>query len=275
MLVDSHCHLDRLKFDNIKKDEAHIDNPAYLEQLSIAIEAASARDIQQLLCVGISVNNREAVVSIAEKYPQVVASVGVHPCDVGEGVASEVDLVKWSQHAKVVALGESGLDYYYTEEDKIVQQESFAIHLNAAKQAGLPVIVHTRDAREDTIALIKAHGDEASAGVLHCFTESWEMAKQAIDLNYMISISGIVTFRNADELRDVVKKIPLDRLLVETDSPYLAPVPHRGKSNQPQYVRDVAEYIAELRGISFAELATITTNNFYRLFPKAKQYIST
>ncbi|MFT5420447.1 MAG: TatD DNase family protein [Candidatus Endobugula sp.] len=259
MLIDSHCHLDRLKLD------------AYDNDLSAAIDAATARGIQQLLCVGISVNNREAVVDIAEKYPQVVSSVGIHPLDVKEGLATESDLLEWSQHPKVVALGESGLDYYYSQDDKLLQQESFVIHLQAAAKAQLPVIVHTRDAREDTLELINAHGSETSAGVLHCFTESWAMAKAAIEMNYMISISGIVTFKNAHELRDVVKQIPLDRLLVETDSPYLAPVPYRGKSNEPKYVREVAEYIAELRGVSLESLAATTTNNFYRLFPKAEQ----
>ena len=257
MLVDSHCHLDRLKLDNYNGD------------LSKAIDAATARGIEQLLCVGISINNREAVVRIAEQFPQVVCSVGVHPLDVKEGLATGENLVDWANHKKVVALGETGLDYYYSEEDKTLQQESFIIHLEASKQVRLPVIVHTRDAREDTLELIKAYGSEESAGVLHCFTENWDMAKRAIDMNYMISISGIVTFKNANELRDVVKKIPLDRLLVETDSPYLAPVPYRGKSNEPQYVREVAEYIAELKNISLDELACKTTNNFYRLFSKA------
>ncbi len=257
MLVDSHCHLDRLKLEK------------YENGLAGAIEAALARDIQQLLCVGISINNREEVVNIAEKFDPVVCSVGVHPCDVKEGLASEDDLVDWSRHPKVVALGETGLDYYYSEDDKVLQHESFSIHLRAAARAKLPVIVHTRDAREDTINLIKEYGSQEHAGVLHCFTENWEMAKRAIDMNYMISLSGIVTFKNALELKEVAKQIPLDRLLVETDSPYLAPVPFRGKPNEPQYVREVAEYVAELKGISFEELARITTYNFYRLFPKA------
>lgn len=258
MLIDSHCHLDRLKLDKYDGD------------LSQAIQAALGRDIQQMLCVGISINNREAVVKIAEQFPQVVSSVGVHPLDVKEGLASIEDLVAWSDHPKVVALGESGLDYYYSKDDQALQQESFIVHLEAAKQAHLPVIVHTRDARQDTLDLIREHGSEESAGVLHCFTESWEMAKQAMDMNYMISISGIVTFRNAEALRDVAKQIPLDRLLVETDSPYLAPVPHRGKPNEPQYVREVAEFIADLKSISFEALAEATTANFYRLFPKAQ-----
>ena len=257
MLIDSHCHLDRLKLEKYDND------------LSQAVAAAKLRGVERMLCVGISLSNRESVVAIAEQFDCVVASVGVHPCDVKEGLATEAKLIEWAKHPKVVALGESGLDYYYTEDDKLLQQESFAIHLQAAKQANLPVIVHTRNAREDTIELIKHHGCPESAGVLHCFTESWEMAKQAIDLNYMISMSGIVTFKNAAELREVAKQIPLDRLLVETDSPYLAPVPHRGKSNEPQYVRDVAEFVADLRGISYEALAEVTTENFYRLFPKA------
>ncbi|MBX2808314.1 MAG: TatD family hydrolase [Cellvibrionaceae bacterium] len=261
MLVDSHCHLDRLTLDK------------YDQQLSGAIEAARGRGIQQLLCVGISIDNRETVVKLAETYPEVVASVGVHPLDVKQGLATADDLLNWSVHPKVVALGETGLDYYYSEDEKAVQQASFVTHLDAGKTTQLPVIVHTRDARKDTIDLIKAHGCEHSAGVLHCFTEDWSMAKQAMDVNYMISISGIVTFRNAQALRDVVKQIPLERLLVETDSPYLAPVPYRGKPNEPQYVREVAEFVAQLKGISFTELADVTTANFYRLFPKARAYI--
>jgi len=261
MLIDSHCHLDRLKLDD-----------GYT--LHDALNDATGRGVEQMLCVGISVNNRQAVVDIAERFPQVVASVGVHPLDVKEGLASPEQLVEWSVHPKVVALGESGLDYYYSEEDKALQQESFVIHLQAAAKAGLPVIVHTRDAREDTLQLIDTHGSKEHAGVLHCFTENWEMARRAIEMNYYISISGIVTFRNAQALRDVVQQIPLERLLVETDSPYLAPVPYRGKSNKPQYVREVAEFIAELKGISYTTLAAMTTENFHRLFPKAKPYFA-
>jgi TatD DNase family protein len=258
MLIDSHCHLDRLKLDKYDGD------------LSLAIQGALERNIERMLCVGISINNRKQVVEIAEKYAQVIASVGVHPLDVKEGLASVSDLVDWSQHEKVVALGESGLDYYYSTDDKELQQESFVIHLQAAKTSKLPMIVHTRDARKDTIELIKNHGCHDNAGVLHCFTESWEMAKQAMDLNYMISLSGIVTFKNATELKEVAKKLPADSLLVETDSPYLAPVPYRGKPNEPKYVYEVAEYVAELRGVSLEELAKQTTENFYRLFPKSK-----
>lgn len=257
MLIDSHCHLDRLKLDKYDGD------------LSKAIAVARERGVEQMLCVGISLDNREQVVTIAEQYDEVVASVGVHPLDVEAGLASVEQLVEWGAHPKVVAIGETGLDYYYTQDHKSVQQESFVVHLEAAGQASLPVIVHTRDARADTIELIQKHGNLESAGVLHCFTESWEMAKQALDLNYYISLSGIVTFKNAEELREVAKQVPLDRLLVETDSPYLAPVPYRGKPNEPAFVREVAEFIAELRGLEYEELARITGENFHRLFNKA------
>lgn len=260
MLIDSHCHLDRLVLEN------------YDDALTVVLDSAHERGVKQFLCVGISLDNREEVVKLAEKYPSVVSSIGIHPLDVNTGLASEVDLVHWAKHPKVVALGETGLDYHYSVEEKSTQQESFIIHLKAAKKAELPVIVHTREAREDTISLIKRYGCLENAGVLHCFTENWIMAKQALDLNYMISISGIVTFRNATELRDVVKQIPLDRLLVETDSPYLAPVPYRGKPNQPKYVREVAEYIAGLHNIALEEIAEITSSNFYRLFPKAEKF---
>lgn len=257
MLIDSHCHLDRLNLD------------AYEGDLTAAISAAVERGVSRMLCVGISCENVDDVVAIAQQFPEVVASVGVHPLDVEKGLATREQLVDWAKQPKVVAIGETGLDYYYSEEHKSQQQASFEVHLQAAGQAGLPAIVHTRDAREDTLAIIKAHGSEEHSGVLHCFTEDWDMARRALDLNYFISISGIVTFRNADTLRDVVRQVPLDRLLVETDSPYLAPVPYRGKPNEPKYVREVAEFIADLKGVTFDELAAITSENFYRLFPGA------
>ena len=257
MLVDSHCHLDRLKLDQFDGD------------LDKVLGLARERGVSRFLCVGISLDNVDAVVALAARYDDVVCSVGVHPLDVDSGLADVEKLVALSRQPKVVALGETGLDYYYSTETREVQQESFIAHLQAAQQAALPVIVHTRDARKDTIDLIREHGSREHAGVLHCFTESWDMAKAALDLNYYISLSGIVTFKNAEELRDVARQVPLDRLLVETDSPYLAPVPYRGKPNIPAYVREVAEFIAELRGITYEELAQHTTENFYRLFPRA------
>ncbi|MAZ87715.1 MAG: hydrolase TatD [Cellvibrionaceae bacterium] len=257
MLVDSHCHLDRLKLDKYEGD------------LQLALESAREVGVGKMLCVGISLDNRQAVTELAERHEDVVASVGVHPLDVESGLATEQQLVEWGAHPKVVALGESGLDYYYSDDSKEVQQESFAVHLRAAGEAKLPVIVHTRDARQDTLDLIAEYGSQESAGVLHCFTESWEMAKAAMDMNYYVSLSGIVTFKNAEELRDVARKMPLDRLLVETDSPYLAPVPYRGKPNEPAYVKEVAQFVADLKGISYDKLCEITGDNFHRLFAKA------
>ncbi|WP_444900612.1 TatD family hydrolase [Microbulbifer sp. VAAC004] len=257
MLVDSHCHLDRLKLDKFDGD------------LDAVLEFARSRGVGKFLCVGISLENADAVVEIASKYEDVFCSIGIHPLDVESGLAGVDELIAMAERPKVVALGETGLDYYYSTDTKETQQQSFIAHLQAAGQLGLPVIVHTRDAREDTIQLIQEYGNPQTAGVLHCFTESWEMAKAALDLNYYISLSGIVTFKNAEDLRDVARKLPLDRLLVETDSPYLAPIPYRGKPNIPAYVREVAEFIAELRGISYEQLAEITTENFLRLFPRA------
>lgn len=257
MLTDSHCHLDR------------IDLTPYDGDLSAALDAARARGITQFLCIGVSLENRQKVVDIAREHHDVVASVGVHPCDVESGTASVAQLVEWGAPPEVVGLGETGLDYHYAAQTAQLQRESFALHLQAGAEAGLPIIVHTREAREDTLALIREYGSEDHAGVLHCFTENWDMAKRAMDMNYYISLSGIVTFRSAEALRDVATKIPSDRLLVETDSPYLAPVPHRGKSNEPKWVREVAEFVAELRGVSLEQLAEQTTENFYRLFPKA------
>lgn len=261
MLVDSHCHLDRINLS------------PYNGQLDLAIAAAHERGIQQMLCIGISLQNIQTVIDIAQTHPGVVASVGVHPCDVKEGTATADQLKAWSAQPKVVALGETGLDYHYETESKALQHQSFALHLQVGRETGLPVVVHTREARADTLALIKEHGSLEHSGVLHCFTEDWDMARAALDLNYYISISGIVTFKNADQIRDVVSKMPLDRLLVETDSPYLAPVPYRGKPNEPKYVREVAQYIADLRGLSYAALAQQTSENFYRLFTRAKQYL--
>lgn len=260
MLVDSHCHLDRLNLDR------------YDGELDGAIDAARARGVDQLLCISISLDNVEKVIDIAHRHPRVLASVGVHPCDVKAGTASRAQLLDWTRRDKVVAVGETGLDYHYETESQALQQESFALHLQVAGEVGLPVVVHTRDAREDTLDLIRRHGNPDSAGVLHCFTESWEMASAAMDMGYYISLSGIVTFKNAESLREVARRMPLDRLLVETDSPYLAPVPYRGKPNEPRYVREVAEFVAEVKGLSFEALAEATTENFYRLFRRAQDH---
>lgn len=254
MLVDSHCHLDRL------------DLSPYQGDLGAALDAARARGVRQMLCIGIDRGNVSTVIDIAERHEGIYASVGIHPLDITEAVASVDELLQWANHPSVVAIGETGLDYYYSTEHIQRQQESFSNHLQASARCGKPVVVHTRNAVDDTLALLREAGDPDVGGVLHCFTESWAMARAALDLGFYISFSGIITFRNAAELREVVKQVPLDRILVETDSPYLAPVPYRGKKNEPQYVVEVAACVAEIRGLSVAEVAAATTANFGRLF---------
>lgn len=257
MLIDSHCHLDRL------------DLAAHGGSLDAALDAARAAGVGHFLCIGVSANNAATVKSLAERYDDVDCSVGVHPLDLEPGAEPALDwLLGELAHPKVVAIGETGLDYHYEPESAVLQQASFRLHLEAARVTGKPVIVHTREARADTLALLR-EAALPQAGVLHCFTEDWEMAKAALDIGFYISLSGIVTFRNAEALRDVARQVPADRLLVETDSPYLAPVPHRGKPNLPQYVREVAEYLAVLRGVSYETLAEQTSSNFKRLFPLA------
>lgn len=258
MLVDSHCHLDRL------------DLAAHQGSLDFALAAARQRGVGHFLCIGVSAGNAAAVKALAERYEDVDCSVGVHPLDLEPGAAPALDwLMGELAHPHVVAIGETGLDYHYEPEAAELQRQSFRLHLEAARICGKPVIVHTRAARSDTLDLLR-EAALAQAGVLHCFTEDWNMAKAALDLGFYISLSGIVTFRNADALREVARRVPADRLLVETDSPYLAPVPHRGKPNLPEYVRDVAEYLAALRGVEFDTLAQQTTANFKRLFPLAR-----
>lgn len=258
MLVDSHCHLDRL------------DLAAHGGSLDAALEAARARGVGQFLCIGVSADNAAAVKDLASRYADVHCSVGVHPLDLAPGEAPALDwLLGELDHPRVAAIGETGLDYHYEPEAAELQQQAFRLHLEAARITGKPVVVHTREARADTLALLR-EAALPQAGVLHCFTEDWEMAKAALDIGFYISLSGIVTFRNAEALREVARQVPADRLLVETDSPYLAPIPHRGKPNLPEYVREVAEFLAQLRGMEFERFAEQTTANFRRLFPLAR-----
>ena len=258
MLVDSHCHLDRL------------DLSPFADNLDAVLDAARARGVGHFLCIGISMENAATVRGFAQKYPDGDCSVGVHPLDLTRGGEPTLEwLLAELAHTGVVAVGETGLDYYYQTETAAMQQDSFRLHLDAARISGKPVVVHTRDAKADTLALLR-EAQLAQAGVMHCFTEDWEMAKACLDLGYYISFSGIVTFRNADMLRDVARKVPADRLLVETDSPYLAPVPHRGKQNFPGHVADVAAFLADWRGESLEQLSAQTTANFRRLFPLAR-----
>ncbi|MDA8936521.1 TatD family hydrolase [Porticoccaceae bacterium] len=254
MLVDSHCHLDRLDLS---------DRDAGLDGI---LADARARGITQFLSVAVDLATSASLVELTERYDHVYSSVGVHPLQKFDQPVPEVEqLVALARAPKVVAIGETGLDNFYSAESHQWQRDSFIRHLQASQQTGLPIIIHTRDAREETLELLRQYPLQA-AGVMHCFTETWEMAEAAIELGFYISFSGIVTFKSADELREVVRRVPLDRILVETDSPWLAPVPHRGKQNEPQYVREVAETVADLKGVSLEQLAEITTQNFHRLF---------
>jgi len=256
MLIDSHCHLDRL---------TSAPDPASLQAI---MDNAKAQGVDYLLCVNVRQQGFEAMRNKVSAFNNVFLSAGVHPLDVQEGLNVE-DIKGFARDPRVVAIGETGLDYFYSNETKVLQQQCFEQQIALAVEVNKPLIVHTRDAREDTINMLKAGRADKVGGVLHCFTENWEMAKAAIDLGFYISVSGIVTFKNAGELRSVIRQVPKDRLLVETDSPYLAPVPHRGQENQPAYVRDVAEFVAQLRGETFDELAQNTTDNFFRLFNDA------
>ncbi|OMH32663.1 TatD family hydrolase [Motiliproteus sp. MSK22-1] len=257
MLIDSHCHLDRLKLD------------AYDGDLNLSLKAAREQGVGKILCVSTDMARLPQMLELVQSKKDVLASVGVHPISDEIATITEQQLLDAINNDRVVAIGETGLDYYYQPETIEQQKRSFEIHLRVAGQSGLPVIVHTRNAKEDTLALIRQSGDVETGGVLHCFTEDWEMARQAIDLNYWISFSGIITFRNAAPLREVVKQVPLERILVETDAPYLTPAPYRGQSNEPKFVKQVAERVAEIKGLAYEEVVEATTSNFFRLFNRA------
>jgi len=254
MLVDSHCHLDRLDLE------------PFGGELANALQQAQENGVGRFLCVAIDRGNIPDVIAIAERFDNVYASVGVHPNEEEDGEVTADELIALANHPKVIAIGETGLDYFRSEGDLAWQKQRFRNHIAAAKACNKPLIIHSRDAREDTIRLMREEGAHEAGGIMHCFVEDWETAQQAMEMGFYISFSGIVTFRNAEPLREVARRVPAERLLVETDSPYLAPVPHRGKSNQPAYVRHVAEFLAELRGISFEEMSALTTENFNRLF---------
>ena len=252
MIVDSHCHLDR------------IDLSVFDGSLEKALLAAKTLGVTHALCVCIDMENFEAVRIIAETHENVYASVGVHPTE-QEGIEPDVSmLIQKACHPKVIAIGETGLDYFHQPARVALQQARFHTHIEASQATQKPLIIHTRQANQDTIQILKDH--HVNAGVFHCFTESWEMAKAGLDLGLYISFSGILTFKNAESLREVALKVPLDRLLVETDAPYLTPAPFRGKANHPGLTRYVVEALAQLRKMSVEEISKITTENFERLF---------
>ncbi len=255
MFVDSHCHLD---FPELKQDLPHI------------LANMRQNQVEHALCVSVNMPDWQGIMAMVEPHPELSASVGVHPDYEDTPETSVEELVRLAQHPKVVAIGETGLDYYRLSEPLEWQRARFRTHIQAAVAAQLPLIIHTRNASEDTIRLMKEEGAQHCGGVMHCFTETKEVASQALDLGFYISLSGIVTFKSAQQVQEVAAYVPLDRLLIETDSPYLAPVPYRGKRNDPSKVIHVAEKIAELRGITLAEVAQASTENFYRLFHKVK-----
>lgn len=254
MLVDSHCHLNF---------------PELIADIDAVRQAMADNAVNHALCISVTLGEFPQVLAIAEAYDNIYASVGVHPDYEDEGEVAVEKLVKLADHPKVIAIGETGLDYFRLTGDLEWQRDRFRNHIRAAIEAGKPLIIHTRAAAEDTIRIMREEQAQRVGGVMHCFTESIEVARQAIELGFYISFSGIVTFKNATQLKEVAKLVPLDRMLVETDSPYLAPVPYRGKTNQPAYVKYVAEEVAMLRGIPFETLAKATTSNFFNLFKHA------
>jgi len=254
MYIDSHCHLDRVDLKDYDGDFGRF------------IAATKDAGIEHMLCVSIDLESYPAMLELVQGYDGISISVGVHPNEEDRREPSVDELVELAAHPLNVAIGETGLDYFRSDSALTWQQDRFRTHIRAAKTVAKPLIIHSRDAREDTISILREENAQQVGGVMHCFTETWEMASAAVDLGFFISFSGIVTFRNAEALRDVAAQVPLDRILIETDSPYLAPVPFRGKSNEPRYVVHVAEKIAELRGLEVAELAQITRNNYFSLF---------
>lgn len=254
LLADSHCHLDR------------IDLAPWGGEFDRFMVDTRAGGLGLMVCVGIDLDSYPAMRSLVDPYAEVMVSVGVHPNE-GPACTPGVErLVELGQDPRVVAIGETGLDYFRTEPGAPWQHERFRIHIEAARQLGKPLIIHTREAREDTLRVLEENHAQDAGGVMHCFVEDWATARRALDIGFYISFSGVLTYRSAEELREVAKKVPEDRLLIETDSPYLAPVPHRGKPNVPQYVRHVAETLAGLRGWSLEETAERTYENARRLF---------
>lgn len=259
LLVDSHCHLDRL---DLKPFDGNLEG---------ALENAHEHGVGHMLCVCIDLEHFHDVLKPARTHDNIYASVGVHPNE-REGEEPDIQrLVDLATDPDIVAIGETGLDYFRIEGDVEWQQQRFRNHIAAARQTGKPLIIHMRDATDDTLRIMKEESAGDAAGVMHCFVEDWDTAKKAMDLGFYISFSGIVTFKNATELKEVARKMPAELMLVETDSPYLAPMPYRGKSNQPAYVKYVAEHIAELRNESLEKITESTTENFFRLFSSAKR----
>jgi len=256
VFVDSHCHLDRL------------DLAAYDGDLTTALQAAVAMDVRHFLCPSIDFDNFPKILEIAHQHRNVTVSVGLHPTENINYITTVDEICHLANNSLVVGIGETGLDYYHTTDnnERLAQQQRFTTHILAAKELHKPLIIHSRDASSDTLRILRENQAESIGGVFHCFTGDWETASQAINLNFYIAFSGIITFKNAENLRQVAHQVPLSRILLETDAPFLAPSPYRGKTNEPSYLPFIAQTMANLHEISYQELASITTKNFFTLF---------
>ena len=254
MYIDSHCH---------------INFPDFAEKLPEVFGLMQQNQVSHALCISVELETFPDIIALAEAHPHVYASVGVHPDHEACTEPSVAQLVQLAQHPKVVAIGETGLDYYRLSGDLEWQRNRFRTHIRAARESGKPLVIHTREAAADTLSVMEEERAHEIGGVMHCFTESIAVAQAAMDMNFYISFSGIVTFKNATAIRDVAAHVPLERMLIETDSPYLAPVPYRGKTNQPGYVKHVAEEIARVKGVAVEEVGEVTSRNFFRLFKHA------
>jgi TatD DNase family protein len=255
MFIDSHCHLDF---------------PDLAQNLDGVLDAMRANNVGYGLCIGVNLRDFNKVLAVAQAHENLFATVGIHPDYEDEAEPTVAELARLADHPKVVGIGETGLDYFRLKGDLEWQRERFRTHIQAAILANKPLVIHTREAAADTLRIMEEEGARNTCGVMHCFTESWEVAQAALAMGFYISFSGIVTFKNAAALKDVARKVPLDRMLIETDSPYLAPAPYRGKINQPAYVKYVAEEISRLRGIPVEEVGEATSANFFRLFKQAQ-----
>ncbi|MBL0351774.1 MAG: TatD family hydrolase [Candidatus Dechloromonas phosphoritropha] len=254
MLVDSHCHLD---FPDLSR------------RLPEILGRMNENGVGWAVCIGVNLEDFPGVLALAESHPNLYATVGVHPEYTDAEDPSEEKLIELADHPKVIAIGETGLDYYWQKDRPKWQRDRFRRHIRAAIRARKPLVIHMRDAADDTLRILEEEGADAVGGVMHCFTETWEVARRALDLGFHISFSGIVTFKNALAIKEAAQKTPLNRILLETDSPYLAPVPYRGRANEPAYVRYVAEEVARLRALSPEQVGEATTNNFFNLFKHA------
>ena len=256
MFIDSHCH---------------IDFPELSDNMDQLLGNMRNAKVTHALCVSVNLADWPRVLALAEQHNNLFASVGVHPDQpVDETEPQEQDLIRRADHPRIVAIGETGLDYYRLVGDLTWQRNRFRTHLRAARSCGKPLIIHTRAASEDTITIMGEEKAGDAGGVMHCFTETWDVARAALDLGFYISFSGIITFKTAADLREVVRQVPLEQLLIETDSPYLAPVPYRGKTNQPAYVKHVAECVSQIKNVPLEVVAKTTTENFFKLFSNAK-----